>query len=153
MEKNEFYKMLDDKQYKELEEKLKEEYDANRKLETKYQLGVCYGEQFDKIENAKKIFKELMSTDFRPPYIYSFNAKHSKGDTEKIKIINEGLRIYPDNSMLNNQLLFYLEDVEKEQHYKKIDDMDILQDSSILNMISYYFEKEDYANAVKIFTK
>lgn len=78
MEKNEFYKMLDDKQYKELEEKLKEEYDANRKLETKYQLGVCYGEQFDKIENAKKIFKELMSTDFRPPYIYSFNAKHSK---------------------------------------------------------------------------
>ena len=151
MEKNEFYKMLDDNQYKELEEKLKEEYDANRKLETKYQLGVCYGEQFDKIENAKKIFKELMSTDFRPPYIYSFNAKHSKGDTEKIKIINEGLRIYPDNSMLNNQLLFYLEDVEKEQHYKKIDDMDILQDSSILNMISYYFEKEDYANAVKIF--
>ena len=40
MEKNEFYKMLDDKQYKELEEKLKEEYDANRKLETKYKLGV-----------------------------------------------------------------------------------------------------------------
>lgn len=151
MEKNEFYKMLDDNQYKELEEKLKKEYDANGKLEAKYQLGVCYGEQFDKIENAKKIFKELMNTDYRPPYIYSFNAKHSKGDTEKIKIINEGLRIYPNNSMLNNQLLFYLEDVEKEQHYIKIDNMDILQGSSILNMISYYFEKEDYAKAVKIF--
>ena len=62
------------------------------------------------------IFKELMNTDFRPSYIYSFNAKYTTGNIEKIKIINEGLRIYPDNSMLNNQLLFCLEDEEKEQH-------------------------------------
>lgn len=151
MEKEEFYKMLDSKKYKEIEEKLKEEYNANGKLEVKYQLGICYGEQFEKIENAKKIFKELMNTDFRPPYIYSFNAKHTRGDIEKIKIINEGLRIYQDSSMLNNQLLFYLDDEEKEQHYKKLDEKSILQVSSIMKMISYYFEREEFGKASKIF--
>lgn len=151
MEKEEFYKMLDSKQYKELEEKLKEEYGATEKLEAKYQLGICYGEQFEKIENAKKIFKELMNTDFRPPYIYSFNAKHTRGDTEKMKIINEGLRIYPDSSVLNNQLLFCLEDDEKEQYYKELDEKGILQVSSIMKMISYYFEREAFAKASRIF--
>lgn len=150
MEKQEFHKMINSKQYQELEEKLKEEYAIDGNFETKYQLGICYGKQFNKIENAKNIFKELMNTDFRPSYIYSFNAKYTTGNIEKIKIINEGLRIYPDNSMLNNQLLFCLEDEEKEQHYKKMDDIGILQDSSILNMISYYFEKENFANASKI---
>lgn len=151
MEKEEFYKMLDSKQYKELEEKLKEEYGATEKLEAKYQLGICYGEQFEKIENAKKIFKELMNTDFRPPYIYSFNAKHTRGDTEKMKIINEGLRIYPDSSVLNNQLLFCLDDDEKEQYYKELDEKGILQVSSIMKMISYYFEREAFAKASRIF--
>lgn len=150
MEKEEFYKMLDNKKYNELEKRLREEYDLDRNLESKFQLGICYGEQFNKIENAKQIFKELMNTEFRPPYIYSFNAKHTSGEMEKMKIINEGLRIYPDSSMLNNQLLFYLEDNEKEQHYKELDKKNILQVSSIMEMISYYFEKEEFEKAFEI---
>ena len=120
MEKEKFYKMLNNKEYEELEKELKNEYSKNRNLEAKCQLGICYGEQFDKIENAKRIFKELMNTDFKPPYIYSFNAKYTSGNIEKLKIIKEGIRNYPDNKMLNNQLLFYLESDEKEKHYKKI---------------------------------
>ena len=126
MEKEKFYKMLNNKEYEELERELKNEYSENRNLETKYQLGICYGEQFNKIENAKKVFKELMNTDFNPPYIYSFNAKHTRGNIEKLKILNEGLRNYPDSRMLNNQLLFYLENNEKEQQYKELDKKDIL---------------------------
>ena len=92
-----------------------------------------------------------MNTEFRPPYIYFFNAQHTNGEMEKMKIINEGLRIYPDNRMLNNQLLLYLEDNEKEQHYKELDKKSILQVSSILEMISYYFEKEEFEKACEIF--
>ena len=47
-----------------------------------------------------------MNTDFKPPYIYSFNAKYTSGNLEKLKIVREGLRNYPDSKMLNNQLLF-----------------------------------------------
>lgn len=54
MEKEKFYKMLNNKEYEELEKELKNEYSENRNLETKYQLGICYGEQFKKRENAKK---------------------------------------------------------------------------------------------------
>ena len=151
MEKEKFYKMLSNKEYEELERKLKNEYSENRNLETKYQLGICYGEQFNKIENAKKVFKELMNTDFNPPYIYSFNAKHTRGNIEKLKILNEGLRNYPDSRMLNNQLLFYLENNEKEQQYKELDKKDILNVPSIMEMISYYFEKEEFSKSSKIF--
>ena len=80
-----------------------------------------------------------MSTEFNPPYIYSFNAKHTSGNIEKQKIINEGIRNYPDSKMLNNQLLFYLESNEKEQHYKELDKKGILNIPSIMEMISYYF--------------
>ena len=151
MKNEEFYQMLYSKQYNELEKRLQKEYDSNKNLEAKYQLGICYGEQFEKIENVKQIFKELMNTEFRPPYIYFFNAQHTNGEMEKMKIINEGLRIYPDNRMLNNQLLLYLEDNEKEQHYKELDKKSILQVSSILEMISYYFEKEEFEKACEIF--
>lgn len=151
MEKEKFYKMLNNKEYEELERKLKNEYSENRNLETKYQLGICYGEQFNKIENAKKVFKELMNTDFNPPYIYSFNAKHTRGNIENLKILNEGLRNYPDSRMLNNQLLFYLENNEKEQKYKELDKKDILNVPSIMEMISYYFEKEEFSKSSKIF--
>lgn len=151
MEKEKFYKMLNNKEYEELERKLKNEYSENRNLETKYQLGICYGEQFNKIENAKKVFKELMNTDFNPPYIYSFNAKHTRGNIENLKILNEGLRNYPDSRILNNQLLFYLENNEKEQKYKELDKKDILNVPSIMEMISYYFEKEEFSKSSKIF--
>ena len=151
MEKEKFYKMLNNKEYEELEKELKNEYSENKDLETKYQLGICYGEQFNKIENAKKVFKELMSTEFNPPYIYSFNAKHTSGNIEKQKIINEGIRNYPDSKMLNNQLLFYLESNEKEQHYKELDKKGILNIPSIMEMISYYFEREEFSKANNIF--
>lgn len=151
MEKEKFYKMLNNKEYEELERELKNEYSENRNLETKYQLGICYGEQFNKIENAKKVFKELMNTDFNPPYIYSFNAKHTRGNIEKFKILNEGLKNYPDSRMLNNQLLFYLENNEKEQQYKELDKKGILNVPSIMEMISYYFEKEEFSKSSKIF--
>ena len=37
MEKEKFYKMLNNKEYEELEKELKNEYSENRNLETKYQ--------------------------------------------------------------------------------------------------------------------
>lgn len=151
MEKEKFYEMLNNKEYEELEKKLKNEYSENRNLEAKYQLGICYGEQFDKIENAKRVFKELMNTEFKPPYIYSFNAKHTKGNIEKLKIVNEGLRNYPDSKILNNQLLFYLENDEKVQKYNELDKNDILNIPSIMEMISYYFERGEFSKSSKIF--
>lgn len=151
MEKEEFYKMLDNKEFKVLEEKLKNEYTHNKDNEIKYQLGICYGEQFNKIDDAKEIFKELMNTDYKTPYIYLFNAKYTKCDIEKIKILKEGLRIYPKSNSLNNMLLFFLKDDEKEKHYQKLEENNILQVSSIINMISYYFEKENFSEASKIF--
>lgn len=151
MEKEKFYKMLNNKEYEELEKELKNEYSENRNLETKYQLGICYGEQFKKRENAKKVFKELMNTDFKPPYIYSFNAKYTSGNLEKLKIVREGLRNYPDSKMLNNQLLFYLENDEKEQHYKELEKKGILNVPSIMEMISYYFERGEFSKSNNIF--
>lgn len=150
MKKEDFLKMLDNREYGELEEKLKREYAENRNNEVKYQLGICYGNQF-KIEDAKKIFKELMNTDFKPPYIYSFNARHTKGNIEKVKILKQGLRIYPDNIIMNNQLLCYLENEEKEEYYIELEKKNMLHFSSVMEMISYYFEKEDFANVSKIF--
>ena len=59
MEKEKFYKMLDNKEYEELEKELKNEYSENRNLETKYQLGICYGEQFEKKKMPKRFLKNL----------------------------------------------------------------------------------------------
>lgn len=64
MEKENFYKMLNNKEYEELEKELKNEYSENRNLETKYQLGICYGKQFKKRENAKKGFLCIISSIF-----------------------------------------------------------------------------------------
>lgn len=150
MKKEDFFKMLDNREYGELEEKLKKEYSDNRNNEVKYQLGICYGKQY-KIDDAKEIFKELMNTDFKPSYIYSFNARYTKGNIEKVKILKEGLRIYPDNIMMNNQLLCYLENEKKEEYYAELEKKSMLQVSSVMEMISYYFEKEDFVNVNKIF--
>ena len=59
MEKEKFYKMLNSKEYEELEKELKNEYSENRNLETKYQLGIYYGEQFKKEKMQKKVFYVL----------------------------------------------------------------------------------------------
>lgn len=59
MEKEKLYKKLNNKEYEELERELKNEYSENRNLETKYQLGICYGEQFNKIENAEFNFEDI----------------------------------------------------------------------------------------------
>lgn len=60
MEKENFYKMLNNKEYEELEKELKNEYSENRNLETKYQLGICYGKQFKKEKMQKKVFYVLL---------------------------------------------------------------------------------------------
>ena len=85
-----------------------------------------------------------MSIGFENPYIYVFNAKHTKSNAEKIKIINEGLKKYPDNTQLNNQLLPCLEDKKKEQHYLDLERKGKLNSSSIIEMIHYYYEKKDF---------
>ena len=144
MEKEKFLEMIKNKKFDELEKELQNEYYKDFNPDSKYQLGICYGEQFSKVEKAKSIFKELMSIGFENPYIYVFNAKHTKSNAEKIKIINEGLKKYPDNTQLNNQLLPCLEDKKKEQHYLDLERKGKLNSSSIIEMIHYYYEKKDF---------
>ena len=152
MEKEEFNRLMNKRQYDELEEKLQKEYKKIRKNEIKCQLGICYSEQCDKINQALVIFKELLAIDYKTPYIFYFTAKHTKSKLESAKILKEGIRCFPEENLLKNELLLYLENDEKEKFYEKFYNKSIFDVSHIMNMISYYFEKGNYIEAYNILT-
>lgn len=153
MEKDKFYRMMKKNDYEKLEEQLQKEYRKSRNNDTKYQLGICYSEQYKKIDKALDVFKELLSIDYKAPYIFYFNAKHSKSNIEGRKIINEGLRCFPDNNLLQNKLLFYLDGKEKEKYFNEMYCKDTFSVSSIFDMISYYYEKGLYKKAYTLLIK
>ena len=107
MEEKEFFKRLSKKEYDALEKELLKDYRKTRDIHSRFLLGICYSEQYKRKDDAIIIFKELMNTDSKHPNMYLFVAKHTQSNIESSKIIKEGLKFFPDNTRLKNQLLFY----------------------------------------------
>lgn len=153
MNKSDFEKMLDNKEYKELEKQLKKELKDNSDLETKYQLGICYSHQYERKDEAISIFKELISLNYRHAYMYHFISENISSEIEKIKIIKEGLNFFPNNNLLSTSLLYYLEGKEKEEYFELLNVTGNADFTSQIEYLSYLYKKEDYENASNLFNK
>lgn len=138
---------------KNLEKELIEEYDKTKKLNTYYLLGVFYSEKYSKPnrEKATIIFKELLNKGFKKNYIYSFLATQTMNKEESEKYIREGIKQYPDNQNLKNILIYYIEDNKKEEYFNK--NLTIFKNNfyTVIEMISYYYDKKDYKKAFGLF--
>lgn len=150
MDEKVFFDRLKKEDYENLEKELIQDYRANRNLQSRYFLGICYSEQFEKREDAIRVFKELINTELSHPYMFVYLARWANGSLEKIKIINEGLNKFPTNKKLNIQLLYYLDNKKKEEQYQKLIELKIETFDCSIEMISYYFEKKKYSLALKI---
>jgi len=106
MEDKDFFKRLSKKEYDALGKELLKDYRKTRNIHSRFLLGICYSEQYKRKDDAIIIFKELMNTDSKHPNMYLFVAKHTQSNIESSKIIKEGLKFFPDNTRLKNQLLF-----------------------------------------------
>lgn len=147
MEDKEFFKRLSKKEYETLEKELLKDYRKSRDIHSRFLLGICYSEQYKRKDDAITIFKELMNTDIKHPIMYLFVAKHTQSNIESSKIIKEGLKFFPDNTRLKNELLFYIDDSEKEIYFEQLRKNKEVSSSGIIRMISFYFEKEEYEKA------
>lgn len=147
MEDKEFFKRLSKKEYDALEKELLKDYRKTRNIHSRFLLGICYSEQYKRKDDAIIIFKELMNTDSKHPNMYLFVAKHTQSNIESSKIIKEGLKFFSDNTRLKNQLLFYIDDSEKEIYFEQLKNNNEVSLSGLIKMMSFYFKKEDYEKA------
>lgn len=147
MEDREFFKRLSKKEYDALEKELLKDYRKTRDIHSRFLLGICYSEQYKRKDDAITIFKELMNTDSKHPNMYLFVAKHTQSNIESSKIIKEGLKFFPDNNRLKNQLLFYTDDNNKEKYFEQLKKDNVVSLSGLIRMIAFYFKKEEYEKA------
>lgn len=147
MEDKEFFKRLSKKEYDALEKELLKDYRKTKDVHSRFLLGICYSEQYKRKDDAITIFKDLMNTDIKHPNMYLFVAKHTQSNIESSKIIKEGLKFFPDNTRLKNELLFYIDDSEKEIYFEQLRKNKEVSSSGLIRMISFYFKKEEYEKA------
>ena len=147
MEDKDFFKRLSKKEYDALEKELLKDYRKTRDIHSRFLLGICYSEQYKRKDDAIAIFKELMNTDRKHPNMYLFVAKHTQSDIESSKIIKEGLKFFHDNNRLKNQLLFYIDDNNKEKYFEQLKKDNAVSLSGLIRMIALYFKKEEYEKA------
>lgn len=146
MEETEFLDRLKKEDYDKLEKELIKEYKETKRLLSRYYLGLCYSNQIKKIDDAITIFKELMNTEFKHPYMYYFVAKHSP-NIGNVKIIKEGLKYFPDKFLLHEQLLLYLDNGNKEKQYQYLEGKKQVSLTIIMDMVSYYYLKTDFVKS------
>lgn len=144
LKREEFLKRLNDKDYKNLEEELEKEYKKTGDLSAKLFLGICFYEQYNKKKETIAIFKELILTDKRMPFMFSFLAKNSNRTYDSYTFIIKGLEFYPDNIDLKNCFLLYASDDEKISQSEKLIDNNELNFLGTMTMSSYYFSKKEY---------
>lgn len=147
MEDKEFFKRLSKKEYDALEKELLKDYKKTKDVHSRFLLGICYSKQYKRKDDAITIFKDLMNTDIKHPNMYLFVAKHTQSNIESSKIIKEGLKFFPDNTRLKNELLFYIDDSEKEIYFEQLRKNKEVSSSGLIRMISFYFKKEEYEKA------
>ena len=147
MEDKEFFKRLSKKEYDALEKELLKDYRKTKDVHSRFLLGICYSKQYKRKDDAITIFKDLMNTDIKHPNMYLFVAKHTQSNIESSKIIKEGLKFFPDNTRLKNELLFYIDDSEKEIYFEQLRKNKEVSSSGLIRMISFYFKKEEYEKA------
>ena len=130
-----------------LEKELLEKFRSTKNLKYKYFLGICYSEQYFKHDEAITVFKELMNTNFKQPYMYVFIARHVKTNLESCKVLKEGLKIFNKSKLLKSELLFYLEDDKKEKYFEQLKKEMELTFSLNIEMIRYFYKKQNFKKA------
>ncbi|MCX4253741.1 MAG: tetratricopeptide repeat protein [Bacilli bacterium] len=150
MDEKELAKRISKKDFNNLENELLESFRNTRDLKYKYFLGICYSEQYTRYDEAVTIFKELMNTDFKQPYMYLFVAKRAKTNIESCKIIKEGIKNFNTNKSLKSELLFYLEGEKKEKYFKQLKNEIKLTFSLTIEMVSYFYEKQNFQKALEL---
>lgn len=144
MDETIFKQRLKKKDYESLEKELISSYKQTRDPHDKYLLGICYSMQLEKSEEASSIFRDLISTSWHIPNMYLFLSNQTLNHLERSKIIQEGLKYFPNDRNLNNQLLFDLEDKEKILLYEKLKKMKKLTFWEELPILNYYYKKQEY---------
>lgn len=150
MDEKTFEKRLKKKDYQALEKELILSYKKTKNPHDEYLLGICYSEQFEKREEASNIFRKLITTSFRHPNMYIFLANNTINPLESIKILQEGLKHFPEHKYLNNQLLFYLKEKEKIVLYEMLKKKQELTFYGAINVLSYYYKKKQYKIAYQM---
>ncbi len=150
MNEKELAKRISKKDFNNLETELLESFRNTRDLKYKYFLGICYSEQYSRYDEAVTIFKELMNTNFKQPYMYLFVAKRAKTNLESCKVIKEGIKNFNTNKSLKIELLFYLEDDKKEKYFEQLKNEIELSFSLNMEMISYFYKKQNFKKALEL---
>lgn len=150
MDEKELAKRISKKDFNNLENELLESFRNTKDLKYKYFLGICYSEQYTRYDEAVTIFKELMNTNFKQPYMYLFVANRAKTNIESCKIIKEGIKNFNTNKSLKSELLFYLEGEKKEKYFEQLKNEIELTFSLTIEMVSYFYEKQDFQKALEL---
>lgn len=150
MEEKEFFRRLKERDFINLERDLLEDYNKTKDLKNKYYLGICYSADLTKYEEAIVIFKELLNTEYKHPNMYLFMAKHSQSRLESEKIIKQGIKNFPNNNNLKNELLFYLCDEKKEEYFETLKKETKVTFNSMIEMINFYYKNKNYIKALEL---
>lgn len=150
MDKNEFFKRINERDFENLEKELINNISISNNLTDKYFLGICYSNQFKKRKKAISIFKELLKSGFKCEELYLYLARNIGERDEGEKVINEGIKNYPNSILLKQERIFFIDDLEKEEYFQNIKNEIELNFYTKLEMLSHFYQKRLYKEAFEI---
>ncbi|MCM3202903.1 tetratricopeptide repeat protein [Paenibacillus illinoisensis] len=153
--------LLEEKNFEEMERLL---LDMRRKEHANstvnFYLGLLYSDYDNSNkseEKAKKFFLEVISSDHVYEYAYVYLEQKENNKNKSIRLLEAGLKVFPNSVQLNQRLLFQLEPELKEGFYQKLIAAGISTNEINSFMMEYYYDKNKYDEAIeaskKIITK
>ncbi|WP_127545656.1 MULTISPECIES: hypothetical protein [Paenibacillus] len=145
-------KLLEEKKFEELEKYLKKMKKENyNDSSVNYYLGVLYSDYNNpkkSEETAKSYFLDVISSNHVYEYAYIYLEQIERNRNKSIRILEAGLKCFPNSLTLNKRLLYNLDNVEKENLYQKLLTAEISSNDIHVCMMNYYYSSDNFSVAI-----
>lgn len=144
--------LLEEKKFDEAEKLL---LDIRRKdngnSTNNYYLGMLYSNYYNSNrseEKAKKYFLDVISSEYVYEYAYLYLEQKEKNKNKSIRILEAGLKVFPNSVQLNERLLYQLDSEIKEEFYQRLIADGISSNELHSFMMDFYYQNNKYREAI-----
>ncbi|PYE49363.1 hypothetical protein HUB98_04050 [Paenibacillus barcinonensis] len=116
-----------------------------------YYLGLLYSNYSnpnESEEKAKEYFIDVISSEYVYEYAYIYLEQREKNKNKSIRLLEAGLKVFPNSIGLNERLLYQLDSEIKEEFYKKLMANGISSNELHYVMVDYYYRNGKYIEAI-----
>ncbi|SDM31136.1 hypothetical protein SAMN05428961_11365 [Paenibacillus sp. OK060] len=117
-----------------------------------YFLGLLYSDHYNSNkseEQAKRFFLDVISSDYVYEYAYIYLERIERNKNKSIRILEAGLKFFPNSIQLNERLLYQIDPDLKDDFYGSLIAAEISSNEIHSFMMNYYYNNNKYIEAIE----